>query len=228
MEDDDHLRDEILVPGLSQYGFDAIGVKCALDLYQLMVTRRDNLYVLDLTLPDQDGLEVMRCIRKSSDAGIVLLTGRGSASDKVKGLQHGADIYLVKPVEIEVLAACLHSLTRRLGPAPESSQKRNERVRLSWALEANGWRMVCPTGEVVALSALERIVVLALVGSNDAPVSKNTLIDAICAQFEDFDPARIETTIHRLRKKVVKRCGMELPLITVRGVGLSLHLGAVD
>lgn len=224
VEDDDYLRDGVLVPGLRQFGFEPVGVKNALEFYQLLVVRRDSLYVIDLGLPDQDGLALMRSIRQGSDAGIVLLTGRSSASDKVEGFREGADVYLVKPVEIEVLAASLHSLMRRLRPAEGSPQAAVDRAALPWTIEANGWRMVCPNGAVVALSGLERMIVQKLAVSNGRPVAKDLLIDAICEHVEDFDPARIETVIHRLRKKVVKRCGTELPLLTVRGVGLSLRV----
>src|SRR5262245_51042036 len=120
LEDDPVLRDRILVPGLANFGFAVTGMDTAARLRDLLGSTTFDIVVLDLGLPDADGFSLAGDIRAGyPDIGIVMLTGRGATPDRVRGLSQGADAYLSKPVEIELLAATLHSLARRLhGPAP--------------------------------------------------------------------------------------------------------------
>jgi DNA-binding response OmpR family regulator len=220
VEDDRELREKVLVPGLQAFGFETTGVGTAAELYRAIAGDRFQLIVLDIGLPDDDGFAIIGHLRSVSTVGIVVLTGLYASADRVRGLSQGADVYLTKPVDMEVLAASLHSLIRRIdGSQPSLSAPRG------WRLEAGGWRLLTPNGAVVALSAAERLIVNRLAASPEEPVPREVLVDELTVHIDDFDPGRLEMLVHRLRRKVAAKAGHELPLTVVRRVGYMLAFG---
>jgi DNA-binding response OmpR family regulator len=217
LEDDAELREQILLPGLRHLGFDVTAMASAAELYLQLPQTSFDILVLDVGLPDQDGFTVTRYLRGSSSIGIVMLTGRGGTADRVHGLSMGADAYLAKPVNMDVLAATLHSLGRRLGSNPAAIS--HEKARLGWRLHSNGWSLVAPGGGVVTLTLAERCVLGQLMAKAGEAVSRETLIAALTPDIYDFDPHRLETLIHRLRRKVSSATREALPLRALHGVG---------
>lgn len=115
VEDDAEMREQILIPGLLDCGFkDVTGVGNAKETYRAVLTRRFSLFLLDIGLPDESGLTLTRNLREATDSGIVVLTGnQRSKAQHVQGLDDGADAYLLKPVDMELLAATVRSVLRR-------------------------------------------------------------------------------------------------------------------
>lgn len=222
VEDNVELRQHLLLPALRKYGFRAHGAASAADLYRIMLAQRFDIIVLDVGLPDEDGYTVAQHLRATSEIGIVMLTGREGRRHHLEALNRGADFFLTKPVDLDVLAATLHSLGRRL----ISRQVRDTAVDplqpARWRLEAGGWRLVSPQGKVLDLTAPEQCVAATLAASHGAPVSRDALISALTRNIYDFDPHRLEMMIHRWRKKAFTNTGEALPLITVRGNGYLL------
>jgi DNA-binding response OmpR family regulator len=217
LEDDVELRDEILLPGLADFGFDVQGFGRPTELYVAMLAGRFDIVVLDVGLPDEDGFSVTRRLRSLSPIGIVMLTGRDGVPDRVRGLSEGADAYLSKPVQTELLAATLRSLERRLRMQAGAESATAAAGR--WALDAGGWCLIAPAGAMVALTQAERRVIGLLLERPAEPVSRETIIAALTANVHDFDPHRLETIVHRLRKKVADGTGEALPVRAVHGVG---------
>lgn len=214
LEDDAVLRERILLPGLANFGFAAIGLDTAAALHQCLKATAFDIVVLDVGLPDADGFSVASEIRAAfPDLGIVMLTGRGETPDRVRGLSQGADAYLAKPIEIDLLAATLHSLARRLRGAPVPSAARR------WHLDANGWCLMSPSGGTVALTKTERRVVERLALTPGQVVARDVLIAVLTSNVHDFDPHRLDSLIYRLRRKVADACGEPLPLTAVHGEG---------
>jgi DNA-binding response OmpR family regulator len=221
LEDDALLRDRILLPGLANYGFVVDGMETAAELDRQLLTHVADIVVLDVGLPDADGFEVARGLRQRfPDIGIVMLTGRGETPDRVRGLSQGADAYLSKPVEIDLLAATLHTLARRVQRTPPAAAARE------WRLDANGWCLLAPAGESIALTKTERRLLQPLVAANGDVVVRETLIAALTDNVHDFDPHRIDSMIHRLRRKVAGATGAQLPLLAVHGEGYVFNAGA--
>lgn len=218
LEDDAMLRERILLPGLAGFGFMVVGVETAAALHHHLNTHGVDMVVLDVGLPDQDGFTVARNVRAIyPEIGIVMLTGRSATPDRVRGLSEGADAYLSKPVELELLAATLHSLARRL---------RDTRAQLAprrWHLDANGWCLVSPSGRTVAMTKAERRVVDRLTTIPGQLVTRDELIAALTNNIYDFDAHRLDSLIHRLRRKVAETCGEALPLSAVHGEGYVLN-----
>jgi len=218
VEDDLLLRDRILMPGLANYGFAVAGMETAAQLQAHLRGHPVDIVVLDVGLPDQDGFVVAREVRAAfPNIGIVMLTGRGETPDRVRGLAEGADAYLAKPVEIELFAATLHSLARRLHGTQASPANRR------WHLDANGWCLVSPSGRTVALTKTERRVVERLAAVPGQLVTRDDLIAALTTNIYDFDPHRLDSLIYRLRRKVSDACGEPLPLTAAHGEGYVLN-----
>lgn len=219
VEDDAELRDEILLPGLRRFGFEPVGAGSAIELYKWLLNNSCKLIVLDVGLPDDDGFAIARHLRETTGAGIIMLTGRDSQSDHIRGLAEGADVYFTKPLDVELLASALHSLSRRMStksqPPPASAPAER------WRIEADGWRLVAPNGGVIALSEAERAVLRKLEAA-DKPVPREELVTELDKIIDDFDPGRLDMLIHRLRRKAETKAGHELPLSAVRKTGYML------
>ncbi|TWH98889.1 DNA-binding response OmpR family regulator [Luteimonas cucumeris] len=218
LEDDAELREEILLPGLTGYGFAVVGVGTAAAMYEALRTNAADVAVLDVGLPDADGFSVAQAVRALLPGiGIVMLTGHGETSDQVRGLSHGADAYLVKPAQVELLAATIRSLLRRLrgriATVPEAR----------WHYDANDWCLVSPTGRTVALSKTEQRIMACFSSALGELVTREKLVAAVAENVHDYDPHRIESLIHRLRRKVLRQCGESLPLMAVHGKGYVLE-----
>ncbi|MGO4700515.1 response regulator transcription factor [Dyella sp. 2RAB6] len=227
LEDDGRLREEILVPGLLKFGFEAVGVGRAAELYRRMLAERFDLAVLDLGLPDEDGISVARHLRRCSDIGIVVLTGSTAEHDEIRALTAGADIYLRKPAGLALLAASLRSVgRRRLGaPRPAAAAAGTDTPSPvstgEWRLATDAWNLLAPTGASIPLSASERCVLHLLFAADGATVARDVLIAAWHGHDMEFDPHRLEMLIYRLRRKAKVLGVPVLPLITVRGAGYA-------
>jgi len=226
VEDDPELRERILVPSLRMFGFDAIGLGSAEALYRhidaVPPEQAPKLAILDIGLPQEDGFAAARRLRAKLGmrVGIVMLTGRVAGSDMVKGLGDGADIYLPKPFEIEVVAASLHSLLRRMRTNSISETEASV-AEAGWRLESDGWCLRAPNGNRLALTGAERQVIRLLVKAHGEPVPREALIAELTNDVEGFDPHRLEMLIHRLRKKSEAKTGEALPLRSARGTGYA-------
>lgn len=213
LEDDELLRDHVLAPQLQRYGFEIAAVGTAAELDPYTHAQWPDIMILDVGLPDADGFELARKLRaQMGDVGIVMLTGRNATADRVRGLSEGADAYLSKPVDTDLLAATLYSLARRLRASQPQAQRH-------WRLDADDWCLLSPSGGVVALTKTESRLLSKLLEKHNQAVSRDELIEALTPNVHDFDPHRLDSLIHRLRKKVQRVLGMPLPLNAVHGEG---------
>ncbi|GAB3093443.1 response regulator transcription factor [Lysobacter terrae] len=217
LEDDVDLREQVLLPGLTDYGFSVSGVSSAAALYDRLNTEVPDIVVLDLGLPDADGFSVGQAVRALlPHIGIIMLTGYVEMAHQLRGLNHGADAYLMKPVQLDLLAANLRSLARRLRgrAAPVAAQR--------WNFDAGDWCLTSPNGRSVALSKTEQRVMSRLSNALGQLVTREQLVAAVTDDVHDYDPHRIESLVHRLRRKVATQCGEPLPLMAVHGKGYVL------
>lgn len=217
LEDDELLRDRVLVPSLKQFGFQVEAIGHAADLDRLVRQQMPDIVVLDVGLPDRSGFDVARQLRADmAGVGIVMLTARGETTDRIRGLSEGADAYLSKPVDIDLLAATLYSLARRLQASVPASP------RNAWRLDSDGWCLLSPAGGAVALTQTESRVLAPLLLADNKVVTRDALIGALTENIHGYDPHRLDSLIHRIRKKVLRVLGIPLPLNAVPGQGYVL------
>lgn len=229
VEDDPEFREAVLLPLLERSGFSVTGLGSALELYRSLLTRRYDLVLLDIGLPDECGIAIARHLRETlPDVGLVILSGNLAPEARMRGLQAGVDAYLCKPVEALELVATLRNLAQRVRAATDSAAAiavlNGEVVQAEggWWVDERGWRIRTPDGATLTLNQAERQVVALLAATSGAPVSREAMIEHLVEDVHDFDPHRLETLVYRLRQKCSRETGCELPLKTVRGVGYML------
>ena len=198
---------------LSNKGFSVNHVNRGRQALLAVENDKPDLVTLDLGLPDMDGLDVLRQIRKlDSQLPVLILTARDSIEDKVNGLDLGADDYLCKPFEIEELEARLRVLERRLGKASSSKIEVGD-ISLDTAS-----REVRQAGRQVDLSRREYTLMKSLLLNAGKVLTRDSLEDKLYSWGEEVASNAIEVHIHHLRKKL----GAEL-IKTVRGVGYTIE-----
>lgn len=219
VEDDEELR-ELMLSELAHRGFETHGFASAEALYRHLAVQRCDVVVLDVGLPGENGYAVATHLRQMANMGILMLTARGDASDMARGLSHGADLYLVKPLDIDVLCAAIDSLLRRLAPVavPDEQGVPSASV-MRWSLSAGGWNLRSPDGHDIPLGDAERAFLQPLLAQAGQPVQRDTIIAGMTTDPASFDPHRLEVLLHRLRTRVKSLTGHALPLRAVRGVG---------
>ena len=206
----------LLRRGLAQAGFDTDSVGTAGDAAHVLSTLRYAAIVLDLGLPDEDGLSVLREMRRRGDATPVLvLTARDGVSDRVTGLRDGADDYVAKPFAMEELVARLQALLRRPG-----SLLGRRLTCGNVALDTEG-RQVVVNGTVRAFPARETAVLEILLRRSGNVAPKRLFEDQLFGLSGDVGSNAVEVYVHRLRK-MLSDSGASVKIHTVRGVGYIL------
>jgi DNA-binding response OmpR family regulator len=212
LAEDDQLLGEGLSTGLQKLGYTVDWVRDGVAAEQAMVTEHLDAMILDLGLPRQDGLDVLRKLRESnSDLPVLVLTARDSVDDRITGLDHGADDYVIKPFDLMEVAARLRSITRRReGRASAVIQHGNLTVDPAA-------RTVYLNDEVVSLGSHEYAVLEALLNSCGRVLSREQLEETLYGWEDGVESNAMEVYIHHLRKKL----GKDL-IHTVRGVGYTI------
>lgn len=210
IEDEAELR-EVMVDFLGIEGVIAHGVGSLAAAEDWIAGNDCDVLVLDLGLPDGDGLAWLAGRPDLLDKGVVVTTARGDSGDRVAGARAGADAYLVKPVVFEELAPLIGNLMRRLRGTPEAA----------WALDVVAWSLHAPGGCVVKLTRSEHTLLHALAARAGQAVPRNDLILALGHSPSYYDPRRMEALVRRLRAKIADAMGLALPLDTVHGFGYA-------
>jgi two-component system phosphate regulon response regulator OmpR len=181
-----------------------------------------DVVILDLMLPDGDGLDICRQIRARSDSPILMLTARGDPMDRVVGLEMGADDYLPKPFEPRELLARLRAILRRSRATPRtgSSEGSSPDVLRYGRLEIDrGSREVRLDGAPCSLTGYQFALLLALAEHAGRVMSRDALMDAVKGeQFEAFDRS-IDVHVSRIRAVIEDDPKKPRRVITVRGTG---------
>ena len=212
LAEDDALLGDGLRAGLRQLGFLVDWVRDGEAAERELRAQPYEAAVLDLGLPRKDGLEVLAAIRRAGIATPVLvLTARDAIPDRIRGLDAGADDYVLKPVDLHELAARLRALVRRAHGQPQECLRAQDVVLDPAA------RSVRQGGETVTLSTREFDLLQAFMLSANRVLSREQLEQQLYSWGQEVDSNAIEVHIHNLRRKL----GTAL-IHTVRGVGYML------
>jgi len=211
VEDDTLLGDGIRT-GLRQDGYAVDWVTQGEAAEQALATDAFDLVVLDLGLPGRDGLSVLQQLRRGgNDTPVIILTARDTVADRIQGLDGGADDYLIKPFDLDELAARARALIRR---SKGRTTPLLEFGRLT--LDPTSHQVIYKN-QPVEMSPREFALLRILMENADKLVSKTRLQEALYGWDQDVESNAVEVHIHHLRKK------LDANLIqTVRGVGYRL------
>jgi DNA-binding response OmpR family regulator len=213
IEDDSRLAD-MVSEYLGKAGFQVIHAENGRRGLALHGREPVDAVILDLMLPDADGLEICRMIRARSDSPILMLTARGDPTDRVIGLEMGADDYLPKPFEPRELLARLRAILRRRRAGPEPDVLRYGRLEID-----RGAREVRLDGATRALTGYQFALLLALAEHAGRVMSRDALMDLIKGeQIEAFDRS-IDVHVSRIRAAIEDDPRKPRRVITVRGMG---------
>ena len=178
----------------------------------MLTAEQTDIVILDLGLPDMDGLEVLRQIRqKVKDMPVIILTARDKVTDKILGLDAGADDYLPKPFDMDELFARLRVLERRLGTASTAMVKIGKVALNTQTLE------LTVAGEAVSLPRRELMLLKVLMENGGRIQPKQKLESRLYEWGDEVSSNTIEVHIHHLRKKLPENF-----IKTIRGVGYSI------
>jgi DNA-binding response OmpR family regulator len=203
----------LLKQGLAAAGFTVDVLTTAADATAALEMSRCDVVVLDLGLPDGDGLDVLSAMRGCGDATpVLILTARGSLKDRVTGLQSGADDYLVKPFALEELVARLQALLRRPGNLLGLALKLGNLTLDTIA------RQVFVDDRPIFFSAREIAVLEHLLRRSGRVVAKTLLESSLYGLSQEVGSNAVEVYVHRLRRHL-DEIGASVHIHTVRGVG---------
>ena len=212
VEDNEELA-QLLSQRVQAAGYEADLLATAADALAAVMTTRYAAMILDLGLPDGDGLAILREMRQREDPlPVLVLTARGGLQDRVSGLRSGADDYLVKPFAFEELIARLEALLRRPGQLLGRSLQ-----IANLAFDTEG-RQAFIDDKPQVLSASEMTLLELLMRRKDRVVAKRLVEDHISGPSRDVASNAVEVSIHRLRKQLSER-GAKVQIHTIRGVG---------
>ena len=217
--EDDEMVQSLLAAYLEDEGF---AVSCALtggEMWAVLNRETVHLILLDLTLPDEDGLVLARQVRARSTVPIIVLTARRGQDDRLAALDIGADDYMTKPFDPRELILRIRNLLGRSGgDALEVSVLRFE----GWVLDVAGRSLTAPDGRDVALTPGEFNLLAALAKAANRVLSRSFLLDAVSQGADIPSDRMIDVYVSRLRRKIEANPGKPRLIVTIPGHGYKL------
>jgi DNA-binding response OmpR family regulator len=204
---------------LRDNGYEALPASTGEEALDVAAVSRPAAGILDLVLPDIDGVELCRRLREWTDMPIILLSAVGEEDAKVRALAAGADDYVTKPFGPAELRSRIRAVLRRAGPRALG----DEVLRVGPLVLDRSSRAVSAHGEPVELTFSEFEVLQALMGRPGVLFSRQELLSAIWGDSAYRDPRGIDVHIRHLREKLERVPERPELLLTVRGVGYRLH-----
>lgn len=212
VEDDRNIQ-EIELFALKNSGYQAVGFETAKDFYAALNTRLPELILLDIMLPDEDGITILARLRARAETRripVILVTAKGSEIDKVKGLDAGADDYIAKPFGVMEMIARVKALLRRSG-----TQEENVFVCGAVTLDAEK-RMVTVDGRAVDLTYKEFELLRLLMKNHGIVISRDVIMERVWDSNFEGESRTIDVHVRTLRQKLGESGSL---IKTIRNVG---------
>ena len=217
VEDDKGISD-FIIPELKHEGYETVLAVTGREGLEKAQNENPDLILLDVMLPELNGLEVLRRIRQSSKVPVILETARGETIDKINGLNEGADDYIAKPFEIEELLARINALLRRVQFSNETTP-----VLKHGDLEMNISSMgISVCGNSISLSKIEFMMLKLFIEKAGTVLSRNDIIDAVWGKNHFIDINTVDVYVGYLRTKLSDYSDTEF-IKTVRGSGYIME-----
>ena len=220
IEDSSDLREELIF-FLQHRGHTVWGADSAESFWKKLHRSPADIVLVDLGLPGEDGFSAVDYLADLGNFGIIIISARGQQADRIRGLNLGADLYLVKPVNFSELATTIQTLWQRMQSEREGTgvTHQPEHGGTQWRLVAGRQCLTSPNDKTMQLSPQE-YTLLSILGRSPSEVfAKEALLDLMFQYEESPEPHRIDVILSRLRKKA-KKHEISLPIRSIFGKGL--------
>ncbi|MDR6854829.1 response regulator [Variovorax guangxiensis] len=222
VDDDPSIR-QMLVDFLGDYDYKVSAVATGAEMAEVLTRTAIDLLVLDVRLPDEDGIQIARRLREQSDLAIIVITGRRDEADRVMALELGADDYLTKPFSPRELLARVRALLRRTKMHADGA-RREAGARAyrfaGWELNVGLRRLSSPQGDGVSLSNGEYNLLAAFLGAPQRVLTRAQLLELSRLHDDEVYDRSIDVQVGRLRRKLEPE-GQPPMIRTERGAGYT-------
>ena len=220
VDDDAQIR-QLAGKFLREHGYRVTAARDGREMRQALATASIDLVILDVMLPGGNGLDLCREIRSRSALPVIMLTARGSETDRIVGLEIGADDYVAKPFSPRELLARINAVLRRARAhlaAPLGSSGQSLRFD-GWTLDTRRRELTDPTGVVVDLSTGEYDLLLSFLEAPQRVLTRDQLMDAAKHRMANGFDRAIDIQVSRLRRKIDTSEDGQTMIKTIRGAG---------
>ena len=222
VEDDPALR-SLTTRALQENGYLVRPCATAPEMWSAMEAGPVDLLLLDIMLPGTSGIDLCRAVRRESDVPIIFISAKGSETDRVVGLELGADDYLAKPFGTRELTARVRAVLRRGGLEDRRAHRDKGLAEFDgFTVSLPRRELTSPSGGTIDLTGAEFDLLAALIDNAQRVIARERLIELSRTRMGDSSDRSVDVLISRLRRKL-SRDGKEAPIITVRGVGYMLN-----
>jgi OmpR family response regulator RpaB len=213
--DDDMKLAELLAQYFAQFDFELESATKPSEGLAMLVDSDYELVILDIMLPEMDGFEVCKTIRRDSNIPIIMLTARGEVMDRIVGLELGADDYLPKPFEPRELVARIHGVLKRVQMTAATEDRESAVLGFDALIIDTGMRQVMLDEQELSLSAMEYQLLLLLASSPNKTFTRDELLNQLKGIDADVYTRSIDILVSRLRQKLKPHDFIK----TIRGQG---------
>lgn len=218
VDDDPHIR-EVVIFALEKAGMTAVEAADGQEALQQVEAKTPDLIVLDVSMPELDGLEVCRQLRKSDDTPVLFLSSRDEEIDRIIGLEIGGDDYVTKPFSPRELVARINAILKRKQPPRENTPKKIKHGNVS--IDTATYTAECKDGKAVPLTATEFMLLLPLIRNPDRVFTRDELMDQAYDGNITVSDRTIDSHIRRIRGKFAA-CGVAEVIATSHGIGYKI------
>ncbi len=213
--DDDIVMREALAYFVEDEGYSMKAVGSAREFYQCLDQESFDVAVIDIGLPDQSGYVLAEYVRHNTDLGIIILTAHSDIEHRIRGYSCGADLYLVKPVNMRELVAAIENLAKRhLERHSQPMASMN-----AWVLHLSTRLLISPDGVEINLTGKEFNLVRILAEADENLIGRRQLLTLLAYPEDDYLGRAFDSLMLRLRNKIRKLTGEDAPVLNFHGVG---------
>lgn len=220
--DDEAALREPLAEYLSRQGFAVSQAVSAAQARTILQNETPELVLLDIMMPGEDGLSLCRHLSEARAIPVILLTARGEATDRIVGLEIGADDYVVKPFEPRELVARVRSVLRRAAKAAPPAAEEELFEFEGWRLDPLKRRLTDPSGAMVSISSVEFRLLMAFVEHPRQVLDRDRLLDMVQGREAHLFDRAVDNQVSRLRRKIEADSRNPTLIQTVWGGGYML------
>lgn len=221
VEDDGEMR-TLIAKFLRQNGYRVTGARDGREMWETLGNAPVDLILLDVMLPGQSGLDLTRALRAKTRVPIIMVTARGDETDRVVGLELGADDYIPKPFSRPELLARIRAVLRRAQPVEEArlAGALGDRILFAgWSLDTRRRELAAPDASVVDLSSGEYDMLLAFCEHAQRVLTRDQLLDLARNRVSDSIDRSVDVMVSRLRRKIEPTDDSPEIIKTIRGAG---------